>query len=304
MDLDETDVEILLVLNKNPSSTPDAQEIKQIGDNLPDANAIHGKLLLMSDLGYVEKVKSDRFRIKAQGRGLLWGKEMGWIKILRLLQVGAFNIEKIEHYLGLPRVEIAQQIGYLAKEGFIKPKAGAVFELTARGYDQVLKLEKKPIAERKVKTEITNELITHEFLDTFYKKLVNEINEAYDYELYVATWVLLRKLFENLLIELLRAQFKTSRLELYYNKPEGRHHDFSLLIDNLEINSDTFKPYTKEFNNEFLTFLNTFKERANAAAHSIEAFITKDQIEQSKEKINHYCDLLASVIRKIIGNAL
>lgn len=65
MDLDIIDIEILRVLNKNPSSTPDAQDIKHMGDDLPDPNAIHGRLLLMSDVGYVEQVKPSHFRIKA-----------------------------------------------------------------------------------------------------------------------------------------------------------------------------------------------------------------------------------------------
>jgi len=55
-------------------------------------------------------------------------------------------------------------------------------------------------------------LVDDKFLeDRFYLNLVKEINGSYRCGLPSATWILLRKIFENLLIDSLRAKYGTKR---------------------------------------------------------------------------------------------
>jgi len=133
----------------------------------------------------------------------------------------------------------------------------------------------------------------------FFRKLIDEINSAYSAGLYTSTYVCLRKLFENLLIELLRKKYGTSRIDLYYWSEKARFHDFSILIDNLSQNVADFRSYTSQFDQPFFTFIKNFKEQANRTAHSIDIIENPDDIEKMKSLVNQYCTLLCNVIRMI-----
>jgi len=134
---------------------------------------------------------------------------------------------------------------------------------------------------------------------TLFQKLIDEINNVYSAGYYTSTWVCLRKLFENLLIELLRTKYGTSRIDLYYNESKRRFNDFSVLIKNLSDNVSEFQMYTLEFNNYFFNFLDNFREQANRTAHSIDIIEDHDKIDELSTSINHYCTLLCDVIRRI-----
>jgi hypothetical protein len=133
----------------------------------------------------------------------------------------------------------------------------------------------------------------------FFRDLIHEINVAYSYQLYTSTWVCLRKLFENLVIELLRTKFGVSELDLYYKTDEGRFHDFSKLIENLENRANEFRPYTDSFDQRFFDFLKNFKEQANRSAHSVDIFTQSDSFEKIKAEMNHYTSLLCDIIRRL-----
>lgn len=64
-------------------------------------------------------------------------------------------------------------------------------------------------------------LIENFFDDNFFAKLVIEINRAYSFRLYTATLTLLRKLVENLIIELLRTKFGMQKIDLFYWTDKG-----------------------------------------------------------------------------------
>lgn len=132
-----------------------------------------------------------------------------------------------------------------------------------------------------------------------FKKLIHEINAAYSYQLYTSTYVCLRKLFESLLIELLRVKFGTTQIDMYYWADRGRFHDFSILIENLENNVGDFRQYTSSFNQDFFTFLKNFRERASNAAHSIDILLTPNNIDKIKDMVNHNLALLCNVIGSI-----
>jgi hypothetical protein len=76
-------------------------------------------------------------------------------------------------------------------------------------------------------------LISTEFTDEYYSNLAMEINKTYGYGPYTGTLVLLRKLFENLMIDLLSARFGMSGIELFFDKNKGYRLNISALINNL-----------------------------------------------------------------------
>ena len=135
----------------------------------------------------------------------------------------------------------------------------------------------------------------------FYKELIKEINNAYSNQLYTSTYMCLRKLFENLIIELLRKKFGAgpNALNLYYWADKGRFADFSVLIENLENEVAEYHAYTTSFDQTFFDFLKKFKDAANANTHSIDIYSDSKAIEEMKDKINHYLKLFCCVIDKI-----
>jgi hypothetical protein len=132
----------------------------------------------------------------------------------------------------------------------------------------------------------------------FFQKLLDEINKAYYGQLYTSTWVCLRKLFENFLVELLRKKYTTLRIDMYYDINQSRFKDFSILIENLEQNVQDFNNITQGFDQAFFDFLKKFKDQANRNAHSID-IIEDFQKINNLTNLNQYCVFLCDVIRKI-----
>lgn len=146
----------------------------------------------------------------------------------------------------------------------------------------------------------STKLIDDKFIeDKFYFDLIKEINGSYRCGLPSATWILLRKIFENLLIDSLRAKYGTSKLNLFYWKDRRRFHDFSKLLSNFKNNLPDFLPYSSTLNNKVITMFERFKEFGDSNAHSIDVLVTIESIEKQKEQINHLIYLLYELVRKI-----
>ena len=139
-------------------------------------------------------------------------------------------------------------------------------------------------------------------VDKFYLDLVQEINRSYRYGLPSATWILLRKILENLLIDSLRQRYGTAKLDLFYWKERRRFHDFSKLLSNFKSNLADFKPFSSALNDEVINRLAIFKEIGNSNAHSIDVLVTIESIDKQKDQINHLIHLLYELVRKIRGD--
>lgn len=123
--------------------------------------------------------------------------------------------------------------------------------------------------------------------DDFYPALVDDINRSYQHHIYDATMILTRKLFENLIIELLRLRLGTSDyLEKFYIPNQGRFQPFSELIENFSEHLDDFKPYDPDLDASFVNQLDKFRTRANANAHSIQVDLSQGEIEALSEDAN------------------
>ena len=135
--------------------------------------------------------------------------------------------------------------------------------------------------------------------DEFYKKLIEEINFLYNNNRYTSSCLLLRKLFENLLIDILRKKYSSAQIDLYYNRSKGMFQNFSILLDNLEIKIDDFKSIDPNFNKEAIRRIEFYRERGNSSAHSISTDITKKEIDDKKEDMNYLVVLLIRILNNI-----
>lgn len=149
-------------------------------------------------------------------------------------------------------------------------------------------------------------LITTRFADEFYDNLALEINSAFRIRLLTATIVLIRKLFENLIIDLLRLKYgeRPPYKELYYSMKDKRFHSFSTLIRNFEQHVDDFKAFNVRFQwdrskNDFFNFLRDIKERGDACAHSIELIHDPKGINTLELPMNKYSDLFVRLIQRV-----
>ena len=146
-------------------------------------------------------------------------------------------------------------------------------------------------------------LILKKFDDCFFDKLVLEINNAFRLGLFTATIVLIRKLFENLIIDVLRQRYGIPEIELFYSKKDNGFHSLSMLISNLRTKIPDFRPYgffkLDRDKESFLNFLQDIRHEGNASAHSLGSLLGRDEINTLKPSINKYSELFVHLIHKI-----
>jgi hypothetical protein len=130
---------------------------------------------------------------------------------------------------------------------------------------------------------------------TFYPDLINDINRCHRLGIYDASLVLTRKLLENLLIDVLRSQYGTEKIDLYYDTNRRQFQPFHKLVINLENNLDEFEHLSTELNKEFIDDLNVFRQTANRSAHSLEVDISDEKIETYAEKATRISRILFRV---------
>lgn len=133
--------------------------------------------------------------------------------------------------------------------------------------------------------------------DDFYKKLIEEINLAYKYQLPIALSVLIRKLFENLIIDILRKKYGTSDLVLYYDKSSRRFQEFSALLKNFDAKKSDFHYISTQLDSKLISDINNFRETGNSGAHSLDASLTLETFK--KDKINYLARLLLRLLQNI-----
>ena len=135
--------------------------------------------------------------------------------------------------------------------------------------------------------------------DDFYKNLIDEINRAYAYQMPIALSITVRKLLENLVIDILRKKYGTADLTLYYAPSKHRFQDFSILLKNLDTKKGDFHYISSSLDKSFIDDLNRYRETGNSGAHSIDANLTIEQFTADKSKINHLVQLLLRVFQRL-----
>lgn len=137
--------------------------------------------------------------------------------------------------------------------------------------------------------------------DDFYKRLIDEINRLYINRLPMSLSILIRKLLENLIIDILRKKYGTPGLALYYDTSRRRFHDFSLLLKNLDLKKEDFLYITQNLDKSLIQKINLYRETGNSGAHSIDVNLTIDQISKDKDKdnINYLVQFLVRTLQNI-----
>ena len=134
----------------------------------------------------------------------------------------------------------------------------------------------------------------------FYHTLVEDIERTHTHHVYDATLILTRKLFENLLIEIMRGHYGVGdSIDMYYDTDRAQFKSFSTILENFQKNIKDFKPYALEISDdEFLEKLDSFRKNGNASAHSITVNID-GEIDSLSEDATEVARLLFRVKKQV-----
>lgn len=143
-----------------------------------------------------------------------------------------------------------------------------------------------------------SDLIDIKFEDIFYRNLNQEINKCYKLGAYTASFILSRKLIENLVIDILRKRYPQNEenLSIYYRAKEGRFHDLTLLLKNFEERKKEFG-IDEETIEEFFKLIKPFRPTANSNAHSIIVWGEKENLD--KLQIEKMIGLLIKILNNL-----
>jgi|GEM_PF-6888545 len=141
---------------------------------------------------------------------------------------------------------------------------------------------------------------SEKFEDAFYDSLIDEVNFLYIQGRPISLLIQIRKLLENLIIDILRKQFGKNEISLYFNSSKGRFQDFSVVVKNFSIKAVQLKYTGVNIDEKLINAINEFREKGNASAHSLDNRISIDEIRGQKELINHIVNTLVHMYRNII----
>jgi hypothetical protein len=135
----------------------------------------------------------------------------------------------------------------------------------------------------RVRTERTIiQFAKYEPSDKFLKAHLDEINKTYTYGCYTATFILCRKVLENLIIHhILKKKYPTNSPEhrQKYSAPRGRFHDFGKILSNLRESAPDFNS-EKRLVERICQLCEGFKETANDMAHSRYHIARKNELDE------------------------
>lgn len=121
------------------------------------------------------------------------------------------------------------------------------------------------------------ELVKYSTSDPFRKGHIEEINKAYTHGCYTCVFVLLRKIVENMLIDILRFRFPdTTKVnkELYFDIAQKRVKDFGSIVKNFRAKSNDFGIESKLVQ-RIADRAKDLKDEANDKAHSWFHLVTR-----------------------------
>lgn len=128
--------------------------------------------------------------------------------------------------------------------------------------------------------------------DDDFELLVTNINRSYRNEINDGTLILTRKLYENLIIEILRMEFGGKEFDLYYNDDIGRHHGLGTLCDNLRDKISELRHYSRQLNDDLVDSIEDFKQPADSQTHAVRIGMSDKELEEMSEEATHITEAL------------
>ncbi|ELY73482.1 hypothetical protein [Natrinema pallidum] len=125
-----------------------------------------------------------------------------------------------------------------------------------------------------------------------YELLVTNINRSYRNAINDGTLVLTRKLFENLIIDVLRTEFGGVRINLYYNTSHRRFHGLGRLCSNFRGEISNLNHYSRQLDNDLVNRIEEFREQGNSQAHSVRIGVSDNDLEAMRDDATDLTEIL------------
>jgi len=169
------------------------------------------------------------------------------------------------------------------------------YRLTHPGEDQVEELlDESALKNHREKNDLF--IDTDAVDDERYEKLIADINKSYRYRIYSGTMVLSRKLFEDMVFEILKTHYAGDDVQMFYNQEDDCHYSFNELLNNLKDGVPTLRRYSRELDDAFVEEVRDLKNAGNKGAHSIRVEFTDDQVEEWSSDVTRFAEVLYDVL--------
>jgi hypothetical protein len=137
--------------------------------------------------------------------------------------------------------------------------------------------------------------------DKWLKAHLDEINKTYTHGCYTATFILCRKVLENLIIHhILRRKYpdrSRQHREKYLDFSKNRYLDFEKILTNFRNSSTDFLP-EKNLAERICELAEGFKEKANDMTHSLYHIATRKEIDE--KNFQQILDLVATLEKTLL----
>lgn len=151
-----------------------------------------------------------------------------------------------------------------------------------------------------VRKKYIQEIATYNTKNALLLRHLEEINKTYTIGCCTATFVLCRKVIENLLIHHIIKKKYPGRSkqdkELYYDINRGRYNDFELILKNLRKKAKDFSE-DKKLVERICQLAGEFKDTANDMTHSLYHIASKKELDD--RKFQYILDLIQELEGKL-----
>jgi len=132
-------------------------------------------------------------------------------------------------------------------------------------------------------------------LEKVYSDLIDEINICYEYEAYSSALVMLRKLIENLLVDILRMKYSpNNQHNFYFDDSKKQFLGLNVLVSNLEALASEYERFG--LTKAHLGIIKGLRKDGNRSAHSIIDLVGEKKMDSLKNNANQAVIILLRII--------
>lgn len=132
--------------------------------------------------------------------------------------------------------------------------------------------------------------------DEHHEKLIEDINASYRHRIYDGTMVLTRKLFEDIVYEILKTHYAGDDVRMFYDQENDQHYNFDGLLNNLKEGISSLRRYSRDLDDQLVEKVRDLKRAGNAGAHSIRVDFTDDEVEEWASDATRMFEVLYDVL--------
>jgi len=134
--------------------------------------------------------------------------------------------------------------------------------------------------------------------DPFYVKLIEQINKCYRYKMPDIALERIRKLFENLLIDILKKKYQNDVSS--YQNLKKKHHQFHIIVENTKekIKNGDFENVRSDFE-EAINWVVKLRDKGSKSTHSITFDVKTKYLDEIHDEIVRKTELLQRIITLI-----